>query len=71
MGDEPPAPRGPYDRPRVVVAGALTVVLALLLLWDAVSVEYRVSEVMMTALLTTIAILLGIEAIDLTRGRRP
>ena len=62
--------RGPYDRPRVVVAGALTGLVAVLAVMDALIPDYAMGEVTLAALLGTIAALLGIEAADVIRGGR-
>lgn len=61
-------PRGPYDRPRIVIAGALTALLSVLLLMDALSSEYQLGEVTLSALLGAILLLLGLEARDVIRG---
>lgn len=59
--------RSGFDRPRVLIAGALTSVLILLLLVDAFSADYAVTEVTQAALLGAICTLLGIEALDFLR----
>ncbi len=60
--------RGPYDRPRVIAAGALTGLVVVLAVMDALSPEYQLGEVTLAALLGAIAALLGIEAADVIRG---
>lgn len=60
----------PFARPRIVVAGVLTGILGLLLLVDAVSSGYQVSEVTITVLLGSVLTLLGIESADVLRRRR-
>lgn len=70
MSNDTKPRRGSYDRPRVVVAGALTGLVALLLVWDALSAEYVMGEVTLAALLGAILTLLGIEAADVIRGGR-
>lgn len=68
MADDQKPRRGSYDRPRVIVAGALTGLVMLLLVWDAASPEYQMGEVTLAALLGATLTLLGIEAADVIRG---
>ena len=70
MAGEQPPRRGSYDRPRVIVAGALTGLVMLLLVMDAISPDYAVGEVTLAALLGAVLALLGIEAADVIRGGR-
>jgi len=61
----------PYIRPRIVIAGALTVLLAFLLWKDATDPGYAMSELTLTVILGSIITLLGIEVNDMLRGGRP
>lgn len=70
MADDRPPRRGPYDRPRILVAGALTLLVVGLAAWDAGHAEYQASEVTMSVLLGTILTLLGLELNDVLRGGR-
>lgn len=67
--DHDPHRETAYRVARIGIAAALTLVLALLLILDAVSPEYNLSEITLTALLFTILTLLGIEAAEII-GRR-
>ena len=72
MADENPIKSGNgYRAARIGTAAALTGVLVLLLLLDAVSSDYDVSPVTLTALLTTIGGLLGVEVLATVFGRKP
>lgn len=52
------------------MAGALTGLVMLLLVWDASSPDYTAGDVTVAALLGAILTLLGIEAADLIKGGR-
>lgn len=52
------------------MAGALTALVMLLLVMDAISPDYAVGEVTLAALLGAVLALLGIEAADVIRGGR-
>lgn len=52
------------------MAGALTGLVMLLLVWDAASPEYSAGDVTIAALLGAVLTLLGIEAADVIRGGR-
>jgi len=57
-----PARRNDYRAARLWAAGALTATVVFLLVFDALSSSYTVSEVALVTLLATILTLLGIEA---------
>lgn len=63
-------PRGSYDRPRIVIAGALTGILIALLFIDSTSAEYALGEVTLTVIVGTILTLLGLELTDVIKGGR-
>jgi hypothetical protein len=65
MGDD----EGRFDRPRVYAASALIATTCLLVLLDALSVEYTASDVTVGILLGIGATLLGVEISDLARRR--
>lgn len=80
MNDEPPKNpppvppklvRGPddYRIARIATAIGLTFVTGILLFLDAISTEYSLSEVTLTALLATILTLLGAEVLSSLRSR--
>lgn len=60
-----------YRRPRVWIAGGLTVLLALLMVFDASSASYSLSELALTIMLGAILTLLGLEVTDIMRGGKP
>jgi hypothetical protein len=70
VDDDPVRANGSYRAARIAVAVALTGVLALLLVLDAVSPEYDLNYVTLTALLTTILTLFGIEVGAAIFGRK-
>lgn len=57
-----------FVRPRSVIAFLLAGLLAVLLVIDAASPEYQMSEVTLTLILGGILTLVGIEAADIIRG---
>ena len=59
-----------YRAARIGVAAGLTFVLGFLLILDAFSPDYSISEVTLTALLATILTLLGAEALSILGKRR-
>jgi hypothetical protein len=67
-GDRDPARLGDYRAARIGAAGALTAVLVVLLLIDALSPSYDINAVVLIPLLGTIAGLLGIEGLSVLRG---
>lgn len=70
MADDSKTPRAAdYRLARIGAATALVVVIAFLLVFDALSPDYQASDVTLTALLGTVMTLLGIEALSLL-GRR-
>lgn len=69
-GDHDPARLGDYRAARIGAAGALTAVVVLLLVLDAISPTYEFSPVVLMPLLGTILTLLGIEALSFLRGAR-
>ncbi len=71
MDDDPlRRANGNYRAVRIALAVALTGVLMLLLVADAVSPEYDLNPVTLTALLSTILTLVGIEVGASIFGRR-
>ena len=60
-----------YRGARIGAALALTAVLALLLVLDALSPDYDVNYLTLTALLAAIAGLLGVEVLATLFGRKP
>lgn len=66
QAEEPPR-QGDYRLARISSASALTIVLAFIIVLDAFSPEYQVSEIVVGALLAGIATLLGIEGISSLR----
>jgi hypothetical protein len=60
---------GDYRAARIGAAAAFSAVLVFLLIFDAVSVEYSASEIVVSLLLGGIVTLLGIEAGQWLRGR--
>lgn len=56
-----------YRLARVVVAGGMTFVLAILLLLDALNGEYEIQPTTLTVVVTMIIVLLGIEATSFMR----
>ena len=60
--------RSEYRQARMAVAGALTVVLGFLLLFDAIDVDYTIQPVTLGVLCTMILVLLGIEGANILRG---
>ena len=69
--DGPDAERrsGDYRAARIGAGTGLTVVVSVLLCADVVVADYSVDAVVLAALLGTIVTLLGIEAVDVIRGR--
>lgn len=61
---------GDYGAARVGAATALTAVVVVILVSDILVSGYHVDPVVLVSLLGTIATLLGIEAVDVIRGRR-
>jgi hypothetical protein len=61
---------GDYRAARIGAASALTGVVVLLLVLDALLPQYDLDPVQLVSILGTIAALLGIEAVDVIRGRR-
>jgi len=59
--------RDDYRLARIVVAGGLVFVLAILLLLDAVQVDYELQPTTLGVLSTMILVLLGIEATSVLR----
>jgi len=62
---------GPWIRPRILIAAALTGVLIYLFYIDAHDPTYQVSELTLTLLLGAILTLVGIEVNDWLRGGKP
>jgi hypothetical protein len=74
MADDPgPSPHdrrsGDYQAARIGASTALTAVVVVLLVADVVTTGYDVDPVVLVSLLGAIATLLGIEAVDVIRGR--
>jgi hypothetical protein len=67
VSGEPP---NGYRRPRVAAAGALIAVAVGMLILDPFMPGYTVSDVQLAILLTTAGTLLGVEIIDVLRGKR-
>jgi hypothetical protein len=70
-GEPPPRRDAGYRVARIGTAAALTSLLVFLLILDALSADYSLSEVTLTALLATILTLLGIEATSILGRRQP
>lgn len=68
-GDEDQSREADYRIARISAASALTIVLGFIIVLDAFSPTYQVSEIVVGALIAGIATLLGIEG--LSAFRRP
>lgn len=66
-GDDRHSRQGDYRLARIAVAGGLVFVLGLLLVLDALLVDYALQPTTLGVLATMILVLLGIEATSLIR----
>jgi hypothetical protein len=63
-GEQPASGGAGYQRPRIIIAIGLAVLLAVLMIVDAGNPDYALGEVTLTILVGTILTLLGLELTD-------
>jgi len=62
--------QGDYRLARIAVACGLAVIVGILLLIDALDERYVIQTTTLTIMVTTIAVLLGVETVSIWRGGR-